>query len=191
VAFGVRLGVDAGTMSASVLLGLVSSLASGVLFGFAVALGLGYKSMLQPVFAVLPALALVSVYPPCFRLWSGWLLRRFRPDAVTPPISAGLLLRSLAYYGLVWLAYGSACGALALAVNAREFGLYLAAFPLAYLAGYAALLAPGGFGVRESALVVLCGGTAAALAVSLLQRLLLTVLEMALFVYSAWSWRHD
>lgn len=191
VAFGTRLGVDAGRMSASVFLGLVSSLVSGVLVGFAMAWAYGFDKLLNPVLLVLPGLALAAVYPPFFRYWSRVLLHKFKPGSPLPPVSGGLLLRSSAHYALVWVAYGSACGALALAVGSRDFALYFAAFPLAYLAGYAALFAPGGWGVREGALVWLCGGDACALAVSLLQRLVLTVFELVLFAFCVWSWRHD
>lgn len=189
VALGHRLGVEAGIMSASVFLGLVSSLVSGVLVGFALAFALGFDRLLHPVLLVLPGLALLSVCPPFFRWWSRTLLARFRPDAPLPAFDAKLLLRSLGHYALVWLAYGSACGALALAVGSSEFGLYFSAFPLAYLAGYAAFFAPGGLGVREGALVWMCGGGPVALAVSLLQRVVLTVLEAALFAVCVWSWR--
>jgi hypothetical protein len=169
----------------------VSSLVSGVLVGFAMAWSLGFDRLLHPALLKLPCMALVAVYPPLFRFWSRVLLNRFRPGAPLPPIDAGLLLRSVGHYALVWVAYASACGALACAVGSSQFGLYFAAFPLAYLAGYAALFAPGGWGVREGALVWLCGGGAVALAVSLLQRVVLTLLELVLFALSLWSWRHD
>lgn len=191
LALGARLGMEAGTLSASVLVGLVSSLVSGLLVGFAVAWGLGLGRLLNPALLIVPGLALAFVYPPFFRLWSRALLHKLKPGERLPAMDAMLLLRSVGHYGLVWLAYGSACGTLALAVGSPEFGLYFAAFPLAYLVGYAALFAPGGLGVREGALVWLCGGGAAALAVSLLQRLVLTVFELVFFAFSVWSGRHD
>lgn len=191
IALGNKLGVDAGIMSASVFLGLVSSLVSGVVVGFASAFVFGFDRLMHPALLVLPGLALLCVYPPFFRWWGRTLLSRFRPDAEFPSFDLGLLSRSLGHYALVWVAYGSACGALALAVGSPEFGLYFAAFPLAYLAGYAAFFAPGGLGVREGALVWMCGGGSLALAVSLLQRVVLTLLEALLFALCVWSWRHD
>jgi uncharacterized membrane protein YbhN (UPF0104 family) len=191
VAGGVRLGVDPFQMSVSVALGLVSSLVSGVLVGFGLAWWSGHDLLLSPLFLIIPAGTLVMLLPPVFRTWFGWLWRRWKGHLAVPSISGWMLVRSIAHYALVWTAYGSAVGAMALAVKSGAFALYFAAFPLAYLAGYAALFAPGGWGVRESALVVLCGGGAVALAVSLLQRIILTAGEVVLFAYAVWSGRHD
>jgi uncharacterized membrane protein YbhN (UPF0104 family) len=191
VALGKRLGLDAGVLSTSVFLGLVSSLASGVLLGFGVAAAFGYSQLLKPVLLLFPALAVLAVIPPVFRFWTSALYRRFRRNTQPPQVATSLLLRSLAHFALVWVAYGLACGSLARAAGASPFTLYVAAFPLAYLVGYAALFAPGGLGVREGALVWLCGGGAAAVAVSLWQRLVLTVLEVLLFAFSVWKGRHD
>ena len=191
VAGGTRLGIDGATMFASVFLGLVSSLVSGLCVGVLAAWLMGHLNNVSLLLAGVPVLALAALWPPVFRRWSGWLLRRVRPGSVPPVVSGALLFRSVLHYGLVWCGYAVAVGALALALGASEFGLYFAAFPLAYLAGYAALLAPGGWGVREGALIVLAGGGAIAVAVALWQRLILTVFELGLFAYSVWSWRHD
>jgi glycosyltransferase 2 family protein len=191
VALGARLGLDAGTLTTSVFVGLVSSLVSGVLLGFGMAGMLGFERLLNPWLLVLPGAALVAVIPPVFRYWSRVLWNRLGREGCPKHLETGALLRSVLHYALVWVAYGLACGCLALAVGAEPFGLYVAAFPLAYLVGYAALFAPGGLGVREGALVWLCGGGAAAVAVSLWQRLVLTVLELLLFALSVWRGRHD
>lgn len=191
VALGKRLGLDAGILSTSIFVGLVSSLASGVVTGFSVALILQYDRLLNPWLLIVPVCALFAVLPPVFRLWSGALYRRLRRNGTPPEVRTAVLMRSLLHFTGVWVAYGAACGCLALAVGASPFGLYAAAFPLAYLLGYAAFFAPGGLGVREGALVWLCGGGALAVAVSLWQRLLLTLLEVVLFVFSVWRGRHD
>jgi hypothetical protein len=191
VAGGVRLGVDPFQMSVSVALGLVSSLVSGVLVGFSLAWWDGHDLLISPLLLIVPAGTLVMMLPPVFRTWFGWLWRRWKGPLAVPTLSGRMVLRSITHYGLVWTAYGSAVGAMALAVEPGTFRLYFAAFPLAYLAGYAALFAPGGWGVRESALVVLGGGGAVALAVSLLQRIILTAGELCLFAYAVWSGRHD
>jgi len=191
VALGKRLGLDAGVLSTSVFVGLVSSLASGLVTGFAAALVFQYDRLLNPWLLIVPALALVAVVPPVFRSWSGILYRRLRRGGTPPVVQTSMLLRSLLHFAFVWVGYGAACGCLALAVGASPFGLYAAAFPLAYLLGYAAFFAPGGLGVREGALVWLCGGGVLAVAVSLWQRLLLTLLEVVLFVFSVWKGRHD
>jgi uncharacterized membrane protein YbhN (UPF0104 family) len=191
VAGGVRLGVDPLHMSISVVLGLVSSLVSGVLVGFGVAWWSGYELLLNPWFLMVPAGTLLVLIPPVYRMWFGWLWRRWKGDAEVPVIPHTLLARSIVHYGLVWAAYGTAVGAMAQAVGSDAFTLFFAAFPLAYLAGYAALFAPGGWGVREGALVMLGGGGSVALAVALLQRILLTAGEVTLFAYAVWSGRDD
>ena len=191
VALGKRMGLDPGILSTSVFVGLVSSLASGVVTGFSVALAFQYERLLNPWLLIVPVFALVAVLPPVFRYWSGLLYRRLRRKGTPPYVQTAVLMRSLLHFTGVWVAYAAACGCLALAVGTSPFGLYAAAFPLAYLLGYAAFFAPGGLGVREGALVWLCGGGVLAVAVSLWQRLLLTLLEVVLFVFSVWKGRHD
>jgi uncharacterized membrane protein YbhN (UPF0104 family) len=191
VAGGTRLGVDPETMSTSVFVGLVSSLVSGLCVGAVTAWAMGEQRLVSLWLMVVPVAALLAVWPPLFRRVATWVLRKLRRNVAVPVVSARLLVRSLLHYGLVWCAYGTAVGVLALSVGSEAFGLYFAIFPLAYLAGYAALFAPGGWGVREGALILLAGGGAVAVAVSLLQRLILTGFELGLFGYSIWSWKHD
>jgi uncharacterized membrane protein YbhN (UPF0104 family) len=191
VAGGMRLGVDPETMSTSVFVGLVSSLVSGLCVGGATAWAMGEHRLVSVWLVIIPAAALVALWPPLFRRVVTWILLKLRRNVTVPEISGRLLLRSLLHFGLVWCAYGTAVGASALSVGANAFWLYFAVFPLAYLAGYAALFAPGGWGVREGALILLAGGGPAAVAVSLLQRLILTGFELGLFGYSIWSWKHD
>jgi uncharacterized membrane protein YbhN (UPF0104 family) len=191
VACGRRLGIHPGIMSASVFLGLTSSLISGLCVGCLAAFAVGEEQLFSAGLIIVPLCAWALMWPPVFRAWAGWLLRRLGMSVVLPSLSGALLARSFLHYALVWCAYACAVGALGESVQAESFGLYFAVFPLAYLAGYAALFAPGGWGVREGTLVLLAGGGPVALAVSLLQRVLLTVFEFGLFGYALWSWRHD
>jgi hypothetical protein len=193
VAGGRRLGVGAETMSTSVALGLVSSLVSGMGIGGLTALAFGHAGILSGWLALVPLASLLLLWPPLFRAWMSLVLRILKKPAAIPPLTGGLLVRSTLHYALVWCAYAAAVGVLARAFDLGNtaFWLYFAAFPLAYLAGYAALFAPGGWGVREGTLVLLAGGGTAAIAVSLAARLLLTFYELGLFAYSIWSWHHD
>jgi len=191
VAGGLKLGIRPEVMSASLILGLASSLVSGVFVGSVIAVASGRGGLFSPWSLLVPALALVAIWPSIFRRWVGMMLRLLRRREGVPVFSAGVLWRSVLHYALVWCGYGTAVGALALAFNAQSFWLYFAVFPLAYIVGYVALFAPGGWGVREGALVVLAGGGAIPLAVSIAQRLILTIIEAGLFSYSIWSWRHD
>ena len=189
VAGGSRLGLSPEPLSVSVFVGLVSSLVSGLFVGSVAAIAIGQEGILSTGFMVVPALSLLLIIPPIFRRWSGWILRKFGRDVCVPMITGRLLWRSVLHYGLVWCFYASAVGLIAWSVGVDSFGLYFAVFPLAYLAGYVALFAPGGWGVREGAIVVLAGGGTAALAVALIQRFMLTGFELVLFGYSIWSWR--
>lgn len=189
VAGGAKLGLNPERLSASVFVGLVSSLVSGLVVGCVAALAIGQEGMLSASFMIVPVLSLLVMIPPVFRRWSTWILSKFGRNVCTPLISGRLLWRSALHYALVWCFYGSAVGFIAKSVGAESFGLYFAVFPLAYLTGYVALFAPGGWGVREGTIVVLAGGGAVALAVALIQRLMLTVFELVLFGYSIWSWR--
>jgi hypothetical protein len=191
VAGGVQLGVAPEIMSASVLLGLVSSLVSGLCVGTMTAVVIGKSALFSWWLLLVPVGALTAVAPPVFRIWAFWVLRMFGRHDVAPYFSQRVLWRSIGHYALVWCGYGAAIGAMAVSFDSNAFWLYFALFPIAYLVGYAALFAPGGWGVREGAMVALAGGGPVALAVSLLQRIVLTFFELALFTFALWSWRND
>ena len=102
---------------------------------------------------------------------------------------AGTELLLAAATGLAWLLYGFAFALLAkslfpeVELTAGAVSGFIAAFTGSYLAGYLALFAPGGVGVRESTLLIalmaagaLSAPQAAVLAVA--SRLWLTVLEI-------------
>ena len=191
VSGGIRLGIDSTRMTTTVVVGLASSLVSGLWVGVIALWVRGTLEFTHLWLAPLPLAALLLIWPPLFHRWAGWVLRRWRPGLPAPRVSRVLVVRSLLHYALVWCAYGAAVAALARGVGEDALLLYFASFPLAYLSGYATLLAPGGWGVREGALIALAGGGVAALAVAIWQRLILTLFEFVLFAFSIWSWRHD
>jgi glycosyltransferase 2 family protein len=113
-----------------------------------------------------------------------WLLRLGAPDAEargTPPalgIAVGIVANTVA-----WIGYGTALWLLARgllpAVDLRP-GLAVAVFTASYLAGFLALFAPGGLGVREGLFILMLQGPlgiGAATALALASRLLLTITE--------------
>ena len=136
------------------------------------------------VLALLVAGAVAGValllWPPFLR----WLLRLGAPDAEargTPPalgIAVGILANAVA-----WIGYGTALWLLARgllpAVDLRP-GQAVAVFTASYLAGFLALFAPGGLGVREGLFILMLQGPlgiGAATALALASRLLLTITE--------------
>ena len=106
------------------------------------------------------------------------------PEPRIPPLAIVLALAGCA---LAWNLYGIGFRVLASGLFGSAAGptsAYTTVFTLSYLAGYLALFAPGGIGVREGALTTLLAATSLATGASgvllvLVSRLWLTVLEAA------------
>lgn len=136
------------------------------------------------VLALLVAGALVAVglllWPPVL----GRLLRLAAPDAAArgAPAAAGIGFGILANL-VAWFGYGGALWLLArglLPEAGLEPGLAVAVFTASYLAGFLALFAPGGLGVREGLFILMLQGPlgiGAATALALASRVLLTITE--------------
>jgi hypothetical protein len=112
------------------------------------------------------------------------VLRIAAPDVavVNPPV--GALLFGLVANVVAWVGYGLALWLLARGLL-PEAGLGLlraiAVFTASYLAGFLALFAPGGIGVREGVFILMLQGPigiGAATALAIASRLLLTVTEL-------------
>ena len=121
-------------------------------------------------------------------LWPPFLRRLLHfaaPDAEAkgPPAATGILVGILANL-VAWIGYGSALWLLARGllpgVGLRP-ELAVAVFTASYLAGFLALFAPGGLGVREGLFILMLQGPlgiGAATALALASRLLLTITEL-------------
>lgn len=106
---------------------------------------------------------------------------------VAPRLPAGAIWTAAGGCGIAWVLYGLAfrelsAGLLAPA-TAGDAGAYVAVFTLSYLAGFLALFAPGGIGVREVSMGALLVGSglatgAEATLLVLASRLWLTLLEI-------------
>lgn len=99
----------------------------------------------------------------------------------------GALLRGFALQMVAWLVIGAHIFVLAGAAGVEVDGLFLrsvGSFALAFLIGLLVVFAPAGAGAREGALVFLLanGDPAAALAVALASRAVLTSLDLVAFV---------
>ena len=110
-----------------------------------------------------------------------------RRPVESPRLPAAAIWMAAVGCAAAWTLYGLAFRELSLALlgpaTAGDAGLYVAVFTLSYLAGFLALFAPGGLGVRElsmGALLVGTGLTSAPEATVLVvaSRLWLTVLEI-------------
>jgi uncharacterized membrane protein YbhN (UPF0104 family) len=134
---------------------------------------------------LLVAGAIISVglllWPPFLRR----LLRLAAPQAVgeRQPSGRGIVV-GIATNIVAWLGYGLALWLLArglLPTSGLGLRLAIAVFTASYLAGFLALFAPGGIGVREGLFILMLQeplGVGAATSLALASRLLLTVAEL-------------
>jgi hypothetical protein len=103
---------------------------------------------------------------------------RVRALAVSTTIRATLL------YVPVWLVLGASfwlCAHGLVGAPTEDLAFYMGAFAIAWLAGLAAIYAPGGIGVREAVLVAFLGGrigAADALVVAAASRLILILVDV-------------
>ena len=130
--------------------------------------------------AALP-LALLVLVPPVLNRLLALVVRLARRPPLPRPLSAGGILRAVAWALVAWVAYGvhvwvltGQFGAGGLALVARATG----AFAAAWCAGFLLVVVPAGAGVREAALVLLLGGVLTrpqATVVAVVSRLLFVV----------------
>jgi hypothetical protein len=137
------------------------------------------------VLLLLVAGAIISVglllWPPFLRR----LLRLAAPQAAgeRPPTGRGIVV-GIATNIVAWLGYGLALWLLSrglLPSSGLGLRLAIAVFTASYLAGFLALFAPGGIGVREGLFILMLQkplGVGAATSLALASRLLLTVAEL-------------
>jgi hypothetical protein len=154
----------------------------------------------RAVLALLVAGSMVGValllWPPFLRR----LLRLLAPDAEArgAPAAAGIGV-GIAANLLAWLGYGGALWLLArglLPSAGLDPLLAVAVFTASYLAGFLALFAPGGLGVREALFIIMLQGPlgiGAATALAVASRVLLTITEFGaavpFLVFSRWRAR--
>jgi len=182
-----RAGVGAGPATASAIILQVLAIGTGA----TVAALTGWSSLRSAYPGAeggLPALLLLSLLAVVVLLRPDWVRRLVRiaaPDvsvSLTPPpgaVAFGVLANTMA-----WIGYGGALWLLARGLL-PEAGLGLmpaiAVFTTSYLAGFLALFAPGGIGVREGVFILMLQGSigiGAATALAVASRLLLTVTEL-------------
>jgi glycosyltransferase 2 family protein len=136
---------------------------------------------------VLVPVGLVCLAPPVLTWLCNLLFRVLRRQPLDVRFSwTGVGLAVLALLG-TWLAYGLQITLLGWSLGADPAGLLLpatGAFAAAWCAGFLVVVVPTGAGTREAVLTLalaaqLPGGSAAALTVALISRLLLTLADVA------------
>jgi glycosyltransferase 2 family protein len=181
-----RAGIGAGPATGSAVILQVLAIGTGA----AVAALTGWGALREAypgAVTGLAALLAAAVAGVGLLLWPGLVERVVRVAAphagpVRPP--AGALVFGIVANVVAWAGYGVALWLLArgLLPSAR-LGLLpaIAVFTASYLAGFLALFAPGGIGVREGVFILLLQGPigiGAATALAIASRLLLTVTEL-------------
>jgi hypothetical protein len=114
----------------------------------------------------------------------GWLGRLIgRPDGVRH-VGPVALMHATVPSLIAWLGYGTALFLLVqgtLPDVTLSWAAATGAFAASYIVGYLAVIAPGGLGVREAALVIILGplvGEGNAVAIAFVSRVTLTVNEL-------------
>jgi len=182
--------VSAVAATAAMLFQQLVLLGTGIALTLALAPGLlGAQALPWPPGTMLVAVSLavagvvilLPVVTPVLERWTSRILRR---DVAWP--APGRAELALYVAGLIgpWLVYGVAFwlfGIGTLGQAAPPLALAVAAFTASYVAGIIFIVAPGGLGIREAALVAALAphvGSAAALFLAIGSRLWLTALEI-------------
>jgi glycosyltransferase 2 family protein len=134
------------------------------------------------------------LHPKVFRPVSRKLLKPF--GAAVEPLPFELMLMLLLFYCATWVIGGCGLYALLRAVGANP-GLVTIPFlggvsAIGAIVAVLAVFAPSGIGVREASmygLLLAVVGPGPALSAALLNRLVITIVELALFAVGVISWR--
>lgn len=173
---------------AAMSIALLVSIASGVAVG-----ALGFLVSPAPLFAswgwlvwVAVPLVLLLVPPVMNRVIAlAWRVARLEPLDTT--VSSGGIGAVIAWSVVAWIVAGVSVSILAIGMGAPATWLTVAqcvgGYALAWVAGFLVVIAPAGAGVRELVLAACLVGTVdsgAVIAIVLLSRLLLTVVDLSL-----------
>jgi hypothetical protein len=181
-----RAGVGAGPATGSAVILQVLAIGTGA--AIAGLSGWGALRAAYPDAVVgLGALVAASVAAIGLLLWPELVSRVMRiaaPNAPPVPPPRGAVAFGILANAVAWVGYGAALWLLARGLL-PDAGLELlpaiAVFTASYLAGFLALFAPGGIGVREGVFILMLQGPigiGAATALAIASRLLLTVTEL-------------
>lgn len=189
---------DTPTVLASILVEAALSAVSGVIvFVISLAWVHGVNAPL-PLLIAFGLLVAAAMHPRVFRPVSRWILKPFHAEV--EPLPFELMLGLLLFYCATWIVGGFALYFLLLSVHANP-GLSTIAFlggtsAVGAIVAVLAFFSPSGLGFREGAMYGLLLAVVAedpALGATLLNRLTITVVELALFgvgLFLAWRERN-
>jgi len=145
--------------------------------------GLGRKYLWAAV--TIPVL-LVLLHPDLMEKAVNLVLRRMNKDPIKLQLKIGAIMSLFLYYIFFWCLYGLSFGILASAfmeVTIKNVLIFSGMYIFAFLVGFLSLISPSGLGVREGVLSVLlsnCMPAHTAVYVSVLSRILFTVVELGM-----------
>ncbi len=195
-----REGVQASVATGAAILGQGIALLGAALVGIGVLFGadelwrnVGWMGRVAGIGAAMIIIAGV-VIPPVFRQVIVFWFRLTRTDPPGDGLGSGNVgLRWLALYVVNWGIYATAFWLLYLSFGEwRTFLEVGPAFAAAYVAGYIAVFAPAGAGIREGVLVVLLQpimAREAAVVLAVIARLWTTAVELVPAAVLAVGWR--
>ncbi|HET7553547.1 MAG TPA: lysylphosphatidylglycerol synthase domain-containing protein [Gemmatimonadaceae bacterium] len=177
-------GVSGAAAVGAALLGSLINTVAG--FIVLAATGAGVLELPTAAVVAIALLGAAILVAPPFLPWLGRVAGRLaRRDITIPRIPHRAIWIAAAISALSWILYGVAFRVLTVGVLSRapgELGLYTAIWTGSYLAGFLAVFAPGGVGVREvvmaGALKAVSFGTGEAILLVVASRVWLTVLEI-------------
>jgi hypothetical protein len=196
-----REGVPASVATGAAILGHGIALLGAALVGVGALFGvnefwrpIGWAGWVIGIGAALAIVAVVVV-PSLFRGVVAFWFRLTRTEPPGDGLSGNAGLRWLALYVVNWGIYATAFWLLYLSLGEWQTFLQVGpAFAAAYVAGYIAVFAPAGAGIREGVLVVLLQpimAREAALVLAVIARLWTTALELIPAALLAAGWRRS
>ncbi len=197
-----REGVPASVATGAAVLGQGIALLGATLVGIGALLGtnglsreIGWGGWVAGIGVALTIVGAV-VIPPVFRRVVAFWFRVTRTDPPGDGLGSGNVgLRWLTLYVGIWGTYATAFWLFYLSFGeSRTFLQVGPAFAAAYVAGYIAIFAPAGAGIREGVLVVLLQpimAREAALVLAVIARLWMTALELIPAALLSVGWRRS
>ena len=197
-----REGVQASVATGAAILGQGIALLGATLVGIGALFGanelwrqIGWEGRVAGIGAASAIIAVV-VIPTLFRRVVAFWFRVTRTDPPGDGLGSGNVgLRWLTLYVVNWGIYATAFWLLYLSFGEwRAFLQVGPAFAAAYVAGYIAVFAPAGAGIREGVLVVLLQpimAREAAVVLAVIARLWTTVVELVPAALLALGWRRS
>ena len=182
-----KYGIPPRASAASAVFAQLYSLLSSIVFFSVLCILTEFRTDIAGIAWLVPvvlALLTASLFPEPLERAANAVLRRLGKQELDVAFSTRDAVRFMFLYLLWWGFTGIAFGLFVASVAGwGQVNVFLAGgmFALAYAAGFLALIAPGGIGVREGVLALLLGSylpVSVAIVIAALARLLMTAIEV-------------